>query len=234
MVMLTILILPLFAGLPGQKVWVTHRKFPILAEHPERLSPPLDQNQKSRARHPRLSPRSLPGQHRPATPDTICQTAEIHDPRTETSDNHPQEEMHMESVNSKDRHGHTPLITAAKEGQKDFVLDLLNRGADVTATSVKGKTVLHYAAANGHTEIVKVLIEKGAIVDTRDRDGHTPIMLAAIYGCNKTIQVLLDGGASPSIKTLAGTTAAQYAENNNHPLAAALLKKAERAKHGNA
>ena len=40
MVMLTILILPLFAGLPGQKVWVTHRKYPILAERPEHLFPP--------------------------------------------------------------------------------------------------------------------------------------------------------------------------------------------------
>ena len=140
----------------------------------------------------------------------------------------------MESVNAKDRHGHTPLITAAKEGQKDFVLDLLHRGADLTSTSVKSKTALHYAAANGHTEIVRVLIEKGADTDARDRDGHTPLMLAAIYGCNKTIQVLLDGGASPAIRTTSGTSAAQYAENNSHPLAAALLKKAERAKHGNA
>jgi len=31
----------------------------------------------------------------------------------------------MESVNAKDRHGHTPLINAAKEGQKDFIIDLL-------------------------------------------------------------------------------------------------------------
>ena len=137
----------------------------------------------------------------------------------------------MESVNAKDRHGHTPLITAAREGQKNFVIDLLHRGADLTSTSIKGKTALHYAAANGHTEVVKMLLEKGADADARDSEKHTPIMLAAIYGCNKTIQALLDGGANPSIKTNAGITAAQYAENNNHPLAAALLKKAERAKH---
>ena len=46
----------------------------------------------------------------------------------------------MESVNAKDRHGHTPLISASKEGLKDFVLDLLHRGADITASSDKGKT----------------------------------------------------------------------------------------------
>ena len=144
------------------------------------------------------------------------------------------EESNMENVNAKDRHGHTPLINAAKEGQKDFVQDLLHRGADLSASSDKGKTALHYAAANGHTVIVKMLIEKGADVDSRDRDGHTPLMLAAIYGCNKTVQALLDGGANPGLKTPTGNTACRYAENNEHPLASALLKKAERAKHGNA
>jgi ankyrin repeat protein len=59
-------------------------------------------------------------------------------------------------------------------------------------------------------------------------------MLAAIYGCNLTVQALLDGGANPSLKTMTGNTAVRYAENNEHPLASALLKKAERAKHGNA
>jgi ankyrin repeat protein len=146
----------------------------------------------------------------------------------------PQEESNMESVNSKDRHGHTPLISASKEGLKDFVQDLLHRGADITASSDKGKTALHYAAANGHTEIAKMLMGKGADVNVRDREGHTPLMLAAIYGCNLTVQALLDGGANPALRTPAGNTANLYAENNCHPLAAALLKKAERTKTGNA
>jgi ankyrin repeat protein len=59
-------------------------------------------------------------------------------------------------------------------------------------------------------------------------------MLAAIYGCNLTVQALLDSGANPAVKTPSGNTANLYAENNSHPLAAALLKKAERAKVGNA
>jgi ankyrin repeat protein len=77
-----------------------------------------------------------------------------------------------------------------------------------------------------------MLVKKGADVDARDSAGHTPLMLAAIYGCNKTIQALLDGGANPSLITSAAATAATYADNNSHPLAVALLKKAERAKHG--
>ncbi len=79
-----------------------------------------------------------------------------------------------------------------------------------------------------------MLIEKGADVDARDRDGHTPLMLAAIYGCNQTVQALLDGGARPVAEHLCRQYRRLYAENNSHPLASALLKKAERAKHGNA
>jgi ankyrin repeat protein len=55
-------------------------------------------------------------------------------------------------------------------------------------------------------------------------------MLAAIYGCNHTVKALLDSGADTHARTLAGNTALIYAENNEHPLTAALLKKAQRQK----
>jgi len=84
------------------------------------------------------------------------------------------------------------------------------------------------------TEVVEGLLKRGWVVKAGLRAGNRPLMLAAIYGCNKTIQALLDGGANPSLITSAATTAAMYADNNSHPLAVALLKKAERAKHGNA
>jgi ankyrin repeat protein len=140
----------------------------------------------------------------------------------------------MQNVNAVDRDGHTPLIKAAKAGDVELVKDLLNRGAQLDAKSVKGKTALHYASANGHVEVVKQLISNGAEIDARDRDWHTPLMLAAIYGCNHTIQALLTAGADPNAKTLSGNTAMIYAENNNHPLALALLKKSLRAKSASA
>jgi ankyrin repeat protein len=140
----------------------------------------------------------------------------------------------MQNVNTQDRHGHTPLIDAAKQGDVEQVKDLMRRGADVGARSEKGKTALHYAAANGHVEVVKFLLTNGAEVDARDRDWHTPLMLAAIYGCNHTVQALISAGADVHARTLAGNSAMVYAENNQHPLTLALLKKAERAKAASA
>ncbi len=143
-------------------------------------------------------------------------------------------ESAMQNVNVVNKNGHTPLMDAAKEGDVEAVKDLLHRGADVDAKSSKGKTALHYAAANGKVEAVNLLIASGADLNARDRDWHTPLMLAAIYGCNHTVQALVNNGADVNAKTLAGTTAMIYAENNDHPLALALLKKAQRAKEATA
>jgi ankyrin repeat protein len=136
----------------------------------------------------------------------------------------------MQDVNTLGKNGHTPLMDAAKEGNLELVADLLRRGANVNAKSDKGKTALHYAAANGQIEAVKQLISGGAEIDARDRDWHTPLMLAAIYGCNHTVQALIVNGADVNAKTLTGNTPLVYAENNSHPLAAALLKKAVKPK----
>jgi ankyrin repeat protein len=140
----------------------------------------------------------------------------------------------MQNVNAIDRHGHTALMQAAKAGELETARDLLHRGAALDARSEKGKTALHYAAAHGHVEVVKLLLENGAEIDARDLEWHTPLMLAAIYGCNHTVQALVQAGADPSMKTKVGNTALVYAENNNHPLALAILKKSLRAKEGNA
>jgi len=140
----------------------------------------------------------------------------------------------MSNVNAVNKSGHTMLMDAAKEGDLDGVKDLLRRGADLEAKSNKGKTALHYAAAHGNLDVVNLLLQNGADINARDKDWHTPLMLAAIYGCNHTVQALINQGADTVAKTLSGNTAAIYAENNNHPLALALLKKAQRTKEGNA
>jgi|GEM_PF-372398 len=141
---------------------------------------------------------------------------------------HPKGEYRMESINTVDRHGHTPLIDAAREGNIALVKDLLEKNVDIEGKSLKGKTALHYAAANGKVEVARLLLRKGADANVRDKDWHTALMMAANYGCNETVQALLDYGADVEAKTLTGNTALTYAEYNSHPDTADLLKKAPR------
>ncbi|ANA41519.1 MULTISPECIES: ankyrin repeat domain-containing protein [Geobacter] len=140
----------------------------------------------------------------------------------------------VENVNTKDKHGHTPLIDAAKAGEVDAIRDLIGRGADLEAKSEKGKTALHYAAANGQAAAIRALLEAGAQVDPRDLEWHTPLMLAANYGCNECVEDLLTAGADPLAKMKLGNTALTYAEANGHPDTLDLIKKAQRAKSGTA
>ncbi len=140
----------------------------------------------------------------------------------------------VENVNTKDKHGHTPLIEAAKAGDAVAIKDLLSRGADMEARSEKGKTALHYAAANGQVTAIKTLLEAGADVDPRDIEWHTPLMLAANYGCNACVETLLTAGADPLAKMKLGNTALTYAEANGHPDTLELITKAQRAKAGTA
>jgi len=62
---------------------------------------------------------------------------------------------YIEATRSDD--GSTPLDTAAFNGHTDVVRLLLEKGANIEAT-----TPLHTAAYNGHIGVVRLLLEKGA------------------------------------------------------------------------
>jgi hypothetical protein len=63
------------------------------------------------------------------------------------------------AVNVKDGYGSTALMHAAWTGQKDILLFLLDRGADVHAKDKNGLTAIMYAV---EMEIVTLLHERGA------------------------------------------------------------------------
>jgi hypothetical protein len=65
----------------------------------------------------------------------------------------------------RNRHGWTPLMTAAKRGHRSLVKLLLNEGCDVNALAeANGYTALALAAQAGHAEIVQMLLNAGADV----------------------------------------------------------------------
>jgi len=71
--------------------------------------------------------------------------------------------------------GGTPLLVAATFGRAEAARLLIEKGANVNATSNDGATALHGAAFFCHTEIVKLLLGNGAVVDAKNIRGETPL-----------------------------------------------------------
>ena len=70
----------------------------------------------------------------------------------------------------------TPLMEAAKRGQRAIISLLLENGANINAQDKKGATPLVYALLPDHTEVVTLLLGKGAKT-IADNDNDTPAKL---------------------------------------------------------
>ncbi len=79
----------------------------------------------------------------------------------------------------------TPLHRASIKGHEEIVILLINKGADVNATTKIGITPLHVAALYGHKATVKAVLEDGAEVNATVTDGEykdfTPLQLTNNY-----------------------------------------------------
>ena len=88
------------------------------------------------------------------------------------------------------------LLQAARDGNTQSAITLLNEGANVNARNQTQWTPLMMAAEKGHTETVKALLDKKADVNAKDRIGTTALMMAIRGGYPTTVIALLDGGAN--------------------------------------
>ncbi|CAG8386927.1 unnamed protein product [Penicillium salamii] len=93
---------------------------------------------------------------------------------------------HPEIIDYKDIKGHTALALASSFGHSDFVIDLLNEGADATLKNELGRTPLHIACYKGYLEITRLLSSPQAKYRSRnsqmvyigasDNDGDTALV----------------------------------------------------------
>src|SRR5687767_11885218 len=76
-----------------------------------------------------------------------------------------------------------PIAEAASRGDRETVMALLKKAADVNAAQGDGMTALHWAAMNGDVEMTQMLLVAGANVRATTRLGtYTPLYLASQQG----------------------------------------------------
>jgi ankyrin repeat protein len=117
-------------------------------------------------------------------------------------------------VNTKDRHGATPLMYAAAVGSAEAVKALLAKGADAKAKNAFDATALMWGVAN--LEKVRMLVDAGADVNAHSKQGMTPLLIAANNaGSAEIVRLLLAKGADPKATDDGGTTLLAAATAND-------------------
>lgn len=153
--------------------------------------------------------RSLPSPNTPPSSvnsDLRAQSAEKQPKSNETltvngTDTHP----------GPDRHGDTPLMSAAWSGSIDILQNLVVNDELVNKQNRQGRTALINAATHGHNTFVKALLAIGANPNLSDVSGNTALMMAATNGSRNIVQSLLDGNAVKNKYNRDGWTALMYA-----------------------
>jgi ankyrin repeat protein len=103
------------------------------------------------------------------------------------------------NVNLRARNRWTPLHYAAASGQKDAATLLLEKGADIDAsTDSASGTPLYMAASQRHKEVVKLLVDKGADVSASSTD---LLYYAAWRGYKELAEACIKKGANVNAKS---------------------------------
>ena len=105
-----------------------------------------------------------------------------------------------------------------------FVLELINKGADINLKGDAGWTPLIRAITNWRNDLVDIFIKNGANVNLSDEDGFSPLIWASLAGNTKIVKLLIENGANINQQSNNGDTALSLAQINNHKQVIELLK----------
>jgi ankyrin repeat protein len=99
-----------------------------------------------------------------------------------------------------------PLVTAARNTDKESVRRLVQEKVDVNAAEPDGTTALHWASYRDDLESAELLIKAGANVNAANDLGATPLWTACLNGSAAMVRRLLQAGANPNAALLLGET----------------------------
>jgi len=123
--------------------------------------------------------------------------------------------------------GYAPLLEAARRGDSETALELIESGADVNAKDPYGVTALMFSLIAGSTGVALNLIEKGAEVNSRDVDGRTALV-EALTSENEIppeiVESLVRRGAEVNIRLAGGLTPMMIAVSGDPRVVRLLLE----------
>ncbi|XP_041654039.1 ankyrin repeat and protein kinase domain-containing protein 1 [Cheilinus undulatus] len=108
-------------------------------------------------------------------------------------------------------------------GDAESVEHVLNLGAEVNCTTVRGYTPLIVAVLQRFHDIISLLLDHGATADLGDEDQWTALHFAAQSGDDRAVRLLLDKGAAADAREKAGWMPLHLACQNGHETVVRLL-----------
>jgi len=139
----------------------------------------------------------------------------------------------------------TTLMSAAANGDLEYVKKLLKHGADVKQASPQGWTALHLSVYHEHFEIIKILLEHASTknmnlfqkfgkcftrqkqyVDQLTQGGYSPLRIAAIKENLEIFEYLVEHGAKVNEEMMNNALENGYSQIDKY-----LLEHKERQKY---
>ncbi|XP_033340456.2 myosin binding subunit isoform X8 [Megalopta genalis] len=106
------------------------------------------------------------------------------------------------------------FLAACAAGDKEEVVRLLQKGADINTGNVDGLTALHQACINDDLDMVEFLVEKGADINRGDNEGWTPLHATASCGLISIAKYLIEKGCDLAAVNNDGELALDIAQSN--------------------
>lgn len=121
------------------------------------------------------------------------------------------------------------LLEAVEGKNKDKVIELISKGADVRTKNSEGRTLLHINFGKGRYDIriTESLIKAGANVNEKDSEGETPLHAAVKEWHDKAVKLLIDKGADVNALYPDGDSPLHKAVERGLDLTKALLYRKE-------
>ncbi|CAH2060663.1 unnamed protein product, partial [Iphiclides podalirius] len=125
-------------------------------------------------------------------------------------------EMTTETAAPNQADASTAFLRAARAGQIEKIISLLEQGVDINVSNANGLNAIHLASKDGHVEVVRELLERGAAIDAATKKGNTALHIASLAGQEAVVKLLVQNGAQVNIQSQNGFTPLYMAAQENH------------------